>query len=251
MSDDDKIPRFPSGERHDHYHQGVCKATKVFLALIDPRPLNRVSLSYLLETSSAASRRSDDFLILAFPEPAGLLADDSESCQRVRLILLSIGAACVNDERVLESIRLLMEKLPHLPLVILSDCDKGCHIREAFRHGISGYIPTMLSPSVVVQALRLIMAGGTFIPPNIFLPDAEGGSIEEKSSNVIRLTNKEGLTPRQVEVLRLLRQGKSNKSIAYELQMQESTVKVHIREIMRRLKVTNRTHAALLASQVL
>jgi DNA-binding NarL/FixJ family response regulator len=60
----------------------------------------------------------------------------------------------------------------------------------------------------------------------------------------------DGFTPRQLEVLRLLRQGKPNKIIAYELDVEESTVKVHVRHIMRKLKATNRTHAVVLANQL-
>jgi DNA-binding NarL/FixJ family response regulator len=69
--------------------------------------------------------------------------------------------------------------------------------------------------------------------------------------NDARIRILQDLTPRQKEVLQLLRKGKSNKIIAYELNMQESTVKVHVRQIMKKLKAINRTHAVFLASQIM
>jgi DNA-binding NarL/FixJ family response regulator len=221
---------------------------KVLIALIDPRLLTCLSLSHLLGKGSSANRRSEDFVVLPFSSPAELLTNHSESCTKLKLLLLNIGASPIDDERVLENIRVLRQKLSHIPLIILADSDSPCHIVEAFHQGVRGYIPMTLNPVVMVQALRLIAAGGTFIPPNIFLQDT-GKKLIEKLPAISQTIIKACLTPRQMEVLQLLQQGKSNKIIAYELEMQESTVKVHIRGIMRKLKAANRTQAALLAYQ--
>jgi DNA-binding NarL/FixJ family response regulator len=103
-----------------------------------------------------------------------------------------------------------------------------------------------------MKALHLIAAGGIFIPNSILLQILkEQGSDENEYSDTAKLLELADFTPRQLEVLRLLWKGKSNKIIAYELKMQESTVKVHVRDIMRKLKATNRTHAAFLASRLL
>jgi DNA-binding NarL/FixJ family response regulator len=133
---------------------------------------------------------------------------------------------------------------------------------------VRGYIPTTFNPRVAVEAMRLVHAGGTFVPasalkqcgnghrrvqgdrsevdepaaaPPVAAPGAEAGNGEALLRE---------LTPRQREVLRLLCEGKPNKIIAHALHMQEGTVKVHVRQIMKKLKATNRTQVAFLANRV-
>lgn len=221
---------------------------KTELALIDERPLTRVSVSQLLGGSGA------EFTIYAFSSPAELLSDYPGDSNELGLVLLSIGAAKVTDEPVRECIEQLRRALPEVPVVILSDCEDAYCITQAFQYGVRGYIPTRLHLPVVIEAIRLVQAGGTFLPADLVLQalEDEPSSVEEKHFDCIEPTSLAGLgmTPRQLQVLDRLRQGKSNKLIAYELEMQESTVKVHMRHIMKKLKATNRTHAALLASRL-
>jgi DNA-binding NarL/FixJ family response regulator len=263
---------------------------RLHLAFIDSRPLTRLSLFHVLERDSPANRRAEDFVVLPFSSSAELVTAYGELYEDLKLLLLNIGAVCPREDRVLKDIEFLREKLSHIPLILLSDADDRCHVLEAFRRGVRGFISTTLSPKVMIQVLRLVAAGGTFIPSEIFFQDAESDANNERShrcapradgvclaagwperlqppgqlkANRLRELSGEkypnrvppesqmGLTPRQLEVLRRLRQGKSNKCIAYELEMQETTVKAHVREILRRLRVTNRTHAALLASEIL
>ena len=128
--------------------------------------------------------------------------------------------------------------------------DSQC-IGEALRQGIRGYIPTTLTSRILIEALRLIQAGGTFIPA-----DALSEALSDRRSTAAETNSAAArlgacrLTPRQSQVLELLRSGKPNKIIAYELAMRESTVKVHVRQIMRKLHATNRTEAAFLASNL-
>ena len=106
----------------------------------------------------------------------------------------------------------------------------------------------------MIQSLRLVMSGGTSIPHSALV------EIAEKTAELLKKECKNdasfdpaifgSFTPRQLEVLQLLRKGESNKLIAYELGMQECTVKTHVREIMTKLKATNRTHAVFLLSQM-
>jgi DNA-binding NarL/FixJ family response regulator len=102
---------------------------------------------------------------------------------------------------------------------------------------------------MVMQAIRLVLAGGVFIPPQVLAEEGTPLSLQSESGDSPR-PRACGFTPRQTEVFDLLRQGKSNKLIAYELRMQESTVKVHVRQIMRKLKAINRTHAVFLANSM-
>lgn len=230
----------------------VGENNKIKLALIDPRSLTRVSLSHLLETNAPANRRSEDFTVLLFSSPDELVSHDSGHDGPVDLIVLSIGAVdCTSEDWVREDIDLLKLRLPDIPLVILSDREEPCNILKVLGCGVRGYIPTRLDPPLVIQALRLVQAGGIFIPAGALL-QLQGAqhSIEERDQDSLHPAALGKLTLRQLEVFRLVRQGKSNKVIAYELKMQESTVKVHVRHIMKKLKASNRTHAAFLVSQI-
>jgi DNA-binding NarL/FixJ family response regulator len=142
------------------------------------------------------------------------------------------------------------ERLAHLkrllkiaPVIILSAVECPESIVEAFESGARGYIP-MASTSVelAVEIIRLVRAGGTFVPPSTL-------SLRETDwrGSAPRVITIHRLTPRQIEVLDYLKLGKTNKIIAHELEMSESTVKVHIRNIMKKMKATNRTEVACLA----
>ena len=128
------------------------------------------------------------------------------------------------------------------PLVILADGEDPGYVLEAIDAGAKGFIPTSVTIEVVSEALKLMRAGGTFVPASSLLASralaGKGGSTRVRSEGIF--------TERQSAVVEKLTQGKANKIIAYELNMRESTVKVHIRNIMRKLNATNRTQVAYL-----
>ena len=95
-----------------------------------------------------------------------------------------------------------------------------------------------------MAALRLISAGGTFVPANALRSTAAKPDDQPEGERQRRSDGRD-LTPRELSVIDLLREGKPNKLIAARLDMQESTVKVHVRSILKKLNATNRTHAAL------
>lgn len=150
---------------------------------------------------------------------------------------------------VLQRVQALRQAFPATPIVVLSDANVASQptsIRDAIKSGAQGFIPTAnTAMPAAVAAIRLVKDGGTIAPVEALLgnrtkradPDAD-----EASS---------ALTPRQMTVLAHLRQGKANKIIAYELGMSESTVKVHVRNIMRRMGATNRTQAVYKSQQML
>ncbi|HYD29482.1 MAG TPA: response regulator transcription factor [Azospirillaceae bacterium] len=164
----------------------------------------------------------------------------------VSVIFLNIGAGGVSDPMVADDLARLDERLPGVPVIVVSDREEVDAIAEALDYGVRGYVPTSTSLSVVVGAIRLVQTGGTFVPASALMarqnrprtpfptPAPDGAS--------------QGFTPRQLEVLACLRLGKPNKVIAYELGMCESTVKVHVRHIMKKLRATNRTQVAFLTS---
>jgi len=123
---------------------------------------------------------------------------------------------------------------PALPLVILSATEDTALVRELIALGVAGFIPKSDAAAVMLQAIRLVLAGGTYAPLRLLSDSAPKGS---------------GLTSRQLEVLRLLARGLPNKSIARELGLAEATVKVHLLAIFRVLQARNRTEAVVAAQR--
>jgi DNA-binding NarL/FixJ family response regulator len=233
---------FPVGRREAE--RAGERQTNPTVGIVDSRSLAREGLVKLLESTGR-------FAILAVARPAELLTKASEERTAVGVILLGLGSARVSDESVRTDIALLIRALPEVPIIVLCDLQDSRHIGEALRQGIRGYVPTTLTSRILIEALRLIQAGGTFIPADALseaLSDRRGTAAEPNSAAARMGTCR--LTPRQSQVLELLREGRPNKIIAYELAMRESTVKVHVRQIMRKLQATNRTEAAFLASSL-
>lgn len=134
---------------------------------------------------------------------------------------------------------------PHIPLAVLSAADERENIQRLLANGALGYICKSSPSDVILSALRLILAGGVYIPPNLL---GEGGV--ESGKVVIEAGKHEVLTRRQVEVLRELAKGLNNKQIALNLNVTEGTVKIHLASIFRVLNVSSRTEALLLAQKM-
>jgi DNA-binding NarL/FixJ family response regulator len=115
------------------------------------------------------------------------------------------------------------------------------------KKGARGYIPTSLVLNVAVEAIRLVCAGGIFLPASTILHTQQSPMAGEAKKDPAP----ESFTRKQAAVIEMIRKGKANKTIAYELNMCESTVKVHVRNIMKKLRARNRTQVAFLANQML
>lgn len=150
---------------------------------------------------------------------------------------------------VLQEVSALHVEFPRIPIILLADSRDGLRaecIRDALRNGARGVIP-MATTEIrkALAAIRFVEAGGIFAPADILLRGQSGEAAHTPDTR-----NKGALTTRQLSVLARLRTGKPNKVIAYELGVKESTVKVHVRNIMRKLGVCNRIQAAFRADQV-
>lgn len=160
------------------------------------------------------------------------------------VVLLS-GHGLGDNTQLSLKIQKLAQVKNRVPTIILSDAEEMGSIVDALDKGVKGYIPTTLSLDVVVEAVRLVRAGGVFIPASCLSTAREGRARTAARTVLGRL-----FTARQEAVVEALRQGKANKTIAYELQLQESTVKVHIRNIMKKLKARNRTEVAYIVGKI-
>ena len=196
-------------------------------------------------------------LLLVVRELAGevtpIEAADGEAVRRVvaehpdlDLVLLDL---CLPGVRGLELFEELRRAYPALPLVVLSALDDPGTVKAVLGGGALGFIPKSSSHQIMVNALRLVLAGGRYLPPELMhnlagddwasLPAhaASPGVPGGVSADTL------GLTGRQKEVLALLAQGQSNKQICRALGLAEATVKVHVTAVLRALKVTSRVQA--------
>jgi DNA-binding NarL/FixJ family response regulator len=156
-------------------------------------------------------------------------------------VILLAGSTCAHIG--LSDIALLAAAAPQTPILAAAECDDPERAHAILRAGARGFLPTSHSLKVLMGALERVRAGGTYVP--LALTEAPPAAPAERAE---RMPWRE-LTRRQRDVLELIAEGKSNKLIADALHMSESTVKAHVKQIIRRLNVANRTQAALLATR--
>ncbi len=146
----------------------------------------------------------------------------------------------------------LRERYPGIGIVVLSAVQDPTKVRRALDLGARGYIPKSAQGDVILNALRLVISGGIYVPPEILA----GGELSDALSQPAprNQTNPSpaniGLTDRQLEVLALMMQGKNNKTICRILDLAEPTVKNHVTAILRALKATSRTEAVIMANNL-
>lgn len=155
----------------------------------------------------------------------------------------------------LEALQSIHNQLPETPIIILSAVfDKGI-VQKTIEIGAAGYIPKTSSNAVIISAINLVLSGGVYIPKELLQDSLQNGfnmlkDIEMVPDNSNALEPAKILTPRQIEVIRLIAKGKSNKQIAFELGLSEGTVKIHITAILKLLNVYNRTGAVAAATHL-
>lgn len=164
----------------------------------------------------------------------------------LEVILLDLTLPDDDGFRLLAQLR---EHHPDISIVVLSASIDRDNVVRALDLGAVGFIPKSSQRAVMVGALELVLAGGIYIPPEILvraplpLPNSAAKRV---ATDRLRMSPADcGLTERQVEVLALMIQGKSNKTICRILELAEPTVKNHVSAILKALEVKNRTEAAM------
>lgn len=155
-------------------------------------------------------------------------------------IVVILSARKPTDESVRAELRQFVAAVNPTPVIVVADSDEPAEMLAALECGARGFIPTSVKVKVAAEAIGLALAGGTFVPANGLLALRE--AVYASTSSARPLTTL--FTTKEAAVVQALRKGKANKIIAYELNLCESTVKVHIRNIMKKLKATNRTEVA-------
>lgn len=176
---------------------------------------------------------------------AGSLDEAMAVVQRTPDLTLVLFDLNLGDHSGREGVRRMVEVLGERPLLVISGSDEVADIVDSVRLGARGYILKTSSTAVLEHAISLALTGETFLP----LPRAvlSGNVTAEPSKPTGQILDR--LTDRQRDVFQLLLAGHSNKEIARELGVLEGTVKVHVRAIMQKLGVRNRTQVAVVAAR--
>lgn len=221
---------------------GPAPSTSAAVVVIDPRVLIRECMAACLSASIGQ-------LVRTYANLSDWATDTTDRPPTVLILACLDGHRTIAEqiEQIDQERARLAAKFNLPPLVFISEEEDIGEIVAALDSGAKGYIPTSVSLEVAVEALNLVRAGGVFVPASILLSAKrmlKSISTEERSplSGIF--------TERQAAVVRAIRQGKANKTIAYELNMHESTVKVHVRNIMKKLKAQNRTQVAYLTQHL-
>jgi len=166
------------------------------------------------------------------------------------LVIMSVPEASIGTAEFAADIALIGQAAPGTPVVIMCDSDDVSTVRLAIGAGARGYLSSNLPLADVIGAIRLVSAGGTYIPVSTLIPQPKDRSSRPEGLERGQAELPE-LSPRELDVLTLLRQGKQNKIIAFELGIALATVKVHVRHIMRKLSARNRTQVVLMTEDII
>ena len=205
--------------------------------LIDDHELFRQGMKFLL------SDLNED---LEFTD-AGTLDEALTALGRVKVDLALLDLNMPGSQG-LTALREIKDAHPGVPLAVLSGLDEPSLIRDAIDEGASGFVPKASSSEVLIAALRLILAGGVYLPTAALngLPHSSGSA----AANADAHPRSELLSVRQADVLMRAIQGKPNKVIAREMKIAEGTVKTHLSAAFKTLGVHNRTEAVFAAAKL-
>ena len=207
------------------------------IVVIEPRIFIRECLTQCL-------RLVLGYNVTSFPSVDAFLAvSDSISASVIILSNAEKPAAAT----VRRQLFLLKQAQNQVPTIILNDLDDPDEVMGALNGGARGYIPTSVPLQVAIEAMRLVKAGGVFVPASSLVSMRQ----TKPANSSDQATRCGPFTARQTAVVDALCRGKANKVIAYELDMRESTVKVHVRNIMKKLKAKNRTEVAFITSNLM
>ena len=213
--------------------QPDARADENFVVIIDHRELERECLVRGLASQTPGNK------IISFASVEEWRAADGDH-PRTAAILMALGERKMTDQWVMDSLTGLVAAAGSVPVIVIADTDELAHIIAALQCGVKGFIPTSVGLRVAAEAIAMTVAGGLFVPASSVLAVSEHLLDRQRPQRQPQAF----FTERQLAVVEALRRGRANKIIAYELNLRESTVKVHIRNIMRKLHATNRTEVA-------
>lgn len=205
------------------------------LAVIDSRKFLRECIRHRLQA--------------AFARPIETYSDVLDFETRHRVTSIGLIIVSLSEENIQTSVDLLQnlsDMEPGVPIVILSYENNSELARRLIGRGARGYIPVTMGFEIAIEAVRFILAGGTYAPADLFFrPEPSEITLHQNWPEF------SAVTARELTVARAIQQGKPNKVIAAEMHMAESTVKVHVRHLMKKLAAKNRTDVAIKTARLL
>jgi DNA-binding NarL/FixJ family response regulator len=174
---------------------------------------------------------------------------ESADHDSTRIVLLCATGERATQDVVARGLDTVMQASGESRVIIISDVDQPRHMIDALAKGAKGYVSMNLDLEIALGAIRLVHVGGVFIPASGLMSMRGGtsGNSEAKASKPAQSL----LTERQLEVLEHLRKGDPNKIIAHKMSMSEATVKIHVRNMMRKVKAKNRTELVCKSNELL
>ncbi len=210
----------------------MSAASRIIVA--DDHPLVRGALRHAVEGAAPGC------VIAECGDLAELSAELAANAD-VDLVLLDLSMPGV---RGFSGLMYLRAQHPGVPVVVVSANEDRGVMRRCVDFGASGFIPKTTAIEAMRAAIRAILAGETWTPPDVALD----GPVDKATADIVRRLS--SLTPQQVRVLMMLSEGLLNKQIAYELTVSEATVKAHVSAILQKLGVESRTQAVILAAKI-
>ena len=217
-------------EEHRAYRADSPKVD-AFVAVVESRPFLRECIRRSVQSALSVPVATYSTLSELGPQ----LHDASAGLVVLSLIEAS-SQACAN------ALKDLSEFCSGGPVIALASTNDPDLARAAIHSGAKGFVPVTMGFEIAIEVMRFVLAGGTYVPADCLLVTDQRGLPASTTLPQLHI-----LTSREITVVRAIQQGKSNKIIAYELNMCLSTVKVHVRNVMRKLNAKNRTDVAMVA----
>ena len=233
------------------------------ILIVDTLPLRSLGLSSILGRLDCSAVPGKFRLTVHTPEQAEQCIDADPNCE---MLIYNAGGASIADRDNIQRIKVLRALAPDVPLVIFSERESREEIISALNVGAQGVVYAGTNADLAVQAFSFILDGGSYFPsamrpkrtcaaqphpvvdcnptPSCGIGGGNGGEEDLEDAG----PRNRNLTARQNAVLKLLSRGDSNKAIARRLGMREGTVKVHVRQILRKFGLMNRTQVAVVCA---
>ncbi len=203
------------------------------ILIVDDHPLFRHALIQAVRYSLPQAQIHETAAVNEFYERL-------ENGPEPDLVLLDLNLPGASGFSALVHVR---AQYPSLPIIVVSAHEEVSIIQRSIAHGAMGYIPKSAHPSHIGEAIREVLEGEIWLPPNL---PAASMNFDPRAADETALAERiQSLTPQQFRVLMMVAEGLLNKQIAYELDVSEATIKAHVTAIFRKLGVQNRTQAVL------
>lgn len=203
--------------------------TRIIVA--DDHPLFRDAITHLL-------KRTVEQLSICQVDSFEALTRELEENELPSLVLLDLK---LSDTQGLDGLLILKKQHPSLPVLVISAYDDASVVRMAMQYGASGFVPKSLDMERMATVIQAVLDG------DMWFPETSAPSDNKDSGHTSAFDE---LTPAQLKVLALLRDGKPSKEMASIMSVTEATIKAHLTVIFRKLKVKNRTQAVVVANEL-